>query len=394
MITNLRRLALIGIAAALPATAFAQQVPLRDLPKPAKEIEDPFSLVMSVAELKPGQIVVVDGMETSVTHVDFATSAKRVLGRKGAGPGEYNNPVGVIRLPGDTILVLDAAGGGGAAIRAVKFLPNFNPGATSNMMVFSTADTTIVQGTMFVDRIGKLYSTSVKLRMGPTGPTPADSMIIVRFDLEATPTFTRLAAIRTPQSGDQERRPEGNKIIVRVPFAGLALADAWTLLPDGTIAIIRGKGYTVEFLGRDGKTTAPVAIPYERIKVTEADKKAELDWQREQLNSVMAVIKKTMPPNLTLDLAITPPPSWPDEYPPIAAIVAFPTSSGQVWVRRSVPARLDREQWDVIDRSGKLVARWQLPPKTNLVAVGDGAVYTSRRDEDDLRYLQRVVLPN
>ena len=28
-----------------------------------------------------------------------------------------------------------------------------------------------------------------------------------------------------------------------------------------------------------------------------------------------------------------------------------------------------------------------------VVAVGDGAVYTTRADEDDLRYLQRVVLP-
>jgi hypothetical protein len=261
------------------------------------------------------------------------------------------------------------------------------------MMVFNAVDTTVMQGTIFADRTGRLYSTSVKLVMGPAGPTPADSMHIVGFDVGPTPEFKKLATIRTPQSGPQERPPpEGNRIIVRVPFNGLALADAWTLLPDGTIAIIRGNGYTVEFLGRDGKTTAPVAIPYERIKVTEADRKAELDFQRDQLNSVMTVIKKSLPANFTIDLTIKPPPSWPEEYPPIAAIVAFTTPSGQVWVRRSVPARLDREQWDVIDRSGKLVQRWQLPPKTNLVGVGDGAVYATRRDEDDLRYLQRIVL--
>ena len=56
------------------------------------------------------------------------------------------------------------------------------------------------------------------------------------------------------------------------------------------------------------------------------------------------------------------------------------------------PARVGREQWDVIDQAGKLVARWRLPARTTLVAVGQGVVYTTRTDEDDLRYLQRVEL--
>jgi hypothetical protein len=54
---------------------------------------------------------------------------------------------------------------------------------------------------------------------------------------------------------------------------------------------------------------------------------------------------------------------------------------------------VDREQWDVIDPAGALVARWQLPKGIRLVTVGDGAVYTARVDDDDLNFLQRVVLP-
>lgn len=393
MFTLLRRCAAVAFVAIAPAVAAAQSIPLRDLPKPAKELDDPFSSVLSAAEFKKGQLVVVDGIETAVTLLNFETGARRVLGRTGAGPGEYTAPVGVLRLAGDTIVVLDAGGGGGAAVRVVRFLPNLNSGTTNTMMLMNVADTTIIQGTMFPDARGNVYSTSVKLVQGPTGITPADSMKIVRFGLEATPSFTTLAAIRTPQSGAQQREVVGTNIRVRVPFAGLATADAWTLLPDGTIAIIRGRNYTIEFLGRDGRTTPPVSIAYERIKVTEADKTAEIENQRKQLAAVMSVIKKTLPANFTLDLTILPPPSWPEEFPPIAAIVAFPSPSGQVWVRRSVPARLDREQWDVIDRTGKLVARWRLPAKTTLVAVGDGAVYTVRTDEDDLRYVQRVVLP-
>jgi hypothetical protein len=107
----------------------------------------------------------------------------------------------------------------------------------------------------------------------------------------------------------------------------------------------------------------------------------------------MAMMRKLMPANVTLDITVTPPPSWPAEYPPVALLSVLPAPNGDLWVKRSVPARLQREHWDVIDRSGKLVARWQLPPKTSIVAVGTGGVYTVRIDEDDLRYVQRVDLP-
>jgi len=90
---------------------------------------------------------------------------------------------------------------------------------------------------------------------------------------------------------------------------------------------------------------------------------------------------------------VTEPPSWSAEYPPLAILGVMPAPNGDLWVKRAVPARLDRERWDVIDRSGRLVARWQLPPGVNLVALGTGSVYTVRIDEDDLRYVQRVELP-
>lgn len=105
------------------------------------------------------------------------------------------------------------------------------------------------------------------------------------------------------------------------------------------------------------------------------------------------MVKKMMPAGITLDVEVAPPPSWPAEYPPVATLGALPGPNGDLWVRRSVPARLQRQRWDVIDRSGRLIARWQFPPKVDLIAVGTGAVYTVRIDEDDLRYVQRIDLP-
>ena len=76
----------------------------------------------------------------------------------------------------------------------------------------------------------------------------------------------------------------------------------------------------------------------------------------------------------------------------MAPLGALAGADGRLWVKRSTPIRIGREQWDVIDQGGKLVASWRLPAKTTLVAVGQGVVYTTRTDEDDLRYLQRVEI--
>ena len=58
--------------------------------------------------------------------------------------------------------------------------------------------------------------------------------------------------------------------------------------------------------------------------------------------------------------------------------------------------RIDRgdghAQWEVIDRSGKVLARWKLPKGRTMAAVGNGVVYTVRTDDDALRYVQLVTL--
>jgi hypothetical protein len=382
-------LALIGLAT---GALSAQDLPIRDLPKPIREIEDPFSLIISARELRPGQLLVSDGVETQVSLVDFARGSKTPLGRNGAGPGEYTVPAALFRIRGDSLWILDGAG---AAGRIVSFGPDLKAGATFGLTLFNQQDTTIVQGAMFADLRGRIYSTAMKFRMAGGGVEIPDSMDLVWFDPRGASRTarTQIAKVRTPSTGKQDIQNQGGNIKVTTPFPGLVPADAWAAFPDGRIAIVRGANYRVEFILPNGTRPPPTIIAYERYKVTEEDKKAELDFIRKQTAQQMAMMKKMMPANVTLEVTVAPPPSWPAEYPPLALLGALPAPNGELWVRRSIPARIDRERWDVVSQAGKLVARWQLPPKTSLVAIGAGSVYTARIDEDDLRYVQRIVLP-
>jgi hypothetical protein len=188
-------------------------------------------------------------------------------------------------------------------------------------------------------------------------------------------------------------KQSGTALKYSMAYPGLVFADAWAVFPGGRVAIVRGSSYSVEFIGADGKHSAPVRIPYEKIRVTDADRKAEMDEAKRMMAEQSKAVQKMLPAGVTMEFELLPPASWPAEYPPIAALGMLSAPDGRLWVKRAIPTRVGREQWDVIDPAGKLVARWQLPKKVSIVAVGQGVVYTVRTDEDDLRYIQRVNLP-
>jgi hypothetical protein len=382
-----RAIALGALFVAAPA--FAQT--LRDLPKPSREIEDPFSLVAAAIELRPGVVLAVDGTELELMLVDFAKGSKTAVGRQGSGPGEYRAPAGLFRLHGDTIWVLDAT-----QQRLVAFNPDLTAGTTIPLLTFDQSTMTALTAPFLGDRKGQLYASAMTIQAGRSGGNMQmsipDSVGVVRVDPRNKSVRTELARVRFPTSGKPEMKQNGTSIKMSMAYPGLVASDPWTVFPDGRIAIVRGANYTVEFIGADGKKSAPTRIAYEPIKVTEADQKAEMDEARKQMKDQAKTVQKMMPAGISMEFELLAPADWPANYPAVSPLGALAAPDGRLWVRRSIPFRSGHEEWDVIDQAGKLVARWKLPAKTTIVAIGQGVVYTVRTDEDDLRYLQRVEI--
>jgi hypothetical protein len=374
----------------LAAPAFGQAVTVRDLPKPAREIEEPFSLVSGALEIKPAQVLAIDATEMSVTLVDFTKGTRTPIGRQGSGPGEYRAPAGLFRVQGDTIWLLDAM-----LQRIIAFNPDLTPGTTFPLLLLDQSTMTVLTAPFFSDRKGRMYSSAMKIQAGVRGGgsdmqmSIPDSVGLVHFD-PRQPARTEVAKLRFPVSGKPQISRAGNAMKYTMAYPGLIASDPWTVFPDGRIAIVRGGPYTVEFIGAGGKKSAPVRIAYEPVKVTAADQKAEMDEARKQMAEQGKMAQKMLPAGFSMDFELLPPASWPANYPAASPLGALAAPDGRLWVKRAMPFRLGHEQWDVIDQAGKLVARWRLPAKTTLVAVGNGVVYTVRTDEDDLRYLQRV----
>jgi hypothetical protein len=236
----------LALVFAVSASLHAQQVTPRDLPKPVKEIEDPFSMIAGALELKSGQVIMIDMAEMDLVLVDFTKGTRTILGRKGSGPGEYRAPQAMMVVPGDSLWVFDAG-----QMRFASWGPDMKAGATIPMMTFDQTTGTALTSPMVGDRKGRFYASSMKMEMGRSGGAGGrggnvqmsipDSVGVVRVDPRNPETRTELARVKFPVSGKPEMKQLGERNLkYTLQFPGLVAADAWAVFPDGRVAIVRG----------------------------------------------------------------------------------------------------------------------------------------------------------
>jgi hypothetical protein len=392
----LLRVAVASSALLLPfiAVSASAQAP-RVLSKPDAEFSEPFTNVGGVRELKDGRVVVIDPRDKIVQVVDFKSGEGVKVGREGSGPGEYAVPLRIVPLPGDSSGVYDMLNS-----RLLVVLPNGKPGpfvTIDQPQAGGPGGATVRIGSAmprFADARGRLYWTGPAFTPGAGDgpPKSADSVPVLRYDRASKKTDT-LAWVRVPRNNVQTSGGSGNmqvRIGVSNPFTA---RDEWGVTPDGRVVVLRSPEYRVEWYGPSGRGTTST-IAYDRVKVTEKHK-AQWRESRRQQTTMMVTMKngqrsvQTGPPPANMP----DPGDWPDVMPPFLDNAVQVAPNGLVWVNRTRDANDDTPNYDVLDASGKVAMKVELPKGTRLVGLGNGVVYTTRTDEDDLQYLQRFRVP-
>lgn len=386
--------AALALAAHAPNAAGAQAV--RQLTKPDVEFPEPFTQVTGLRELTDGRLVVIDSRDKIVELVDLKAGSAIKIGREGSGPGEYAFPMRLVPLGGDSSGVYDMLNS-----RLLVVLPNGKPGNFITTDAPSGAGagggTVRIGGAVprYTDSQGRLYWSGQPFAAPTPGggpPRTADSIPLVRHDRRTKVTDT-VAFMRVAKNNVQTSGSAGSmqvRVGVSNPFQP---RDEWAVTPDGRVAVLRSPEYRVDWYGPTGKSSAP-AIPYERIKVTEQHKQAWRDSRKQQtslmvtMNNGQRSVQTGPPPANMPD-----PGDWPELMPPFLDNAVFVAPNGMIWVNRTREANDDTPNLDVIDASGKVAVRFELPKNTRLVGVGNGTVYATRSDDDDLQYLQRYRLP-
>jgi len=121
----------------------------------------------------------------------------------------------------------------------------------------------------------------------PQLPTPPDSAALVRFDL-ATRKVDTAAFFKTPKINlEMSQTPDGGmRMISRVN--PLPQGDDWVILPDGTVALVRGKDFHVDWLSPNGQITSSPKIPFSWERLTDESKVTFIDSAKVALEKARA----------------------------------------------------------------------------------------------------------
>jgi hypothetical protein len=428
-----------------PSTA-TTKITTRQLPAALATSTDTIGSVAAVRQLPNGNVLVNDQARRRVIMLDkdmklvsvVADSTSSTANAYGVRPG------GLLAYRGDSTLFVDPASLSMLVIDPNGKIIRTMAAPRPNDVNFLTGG---ALGNPGFDAQGRLVYRTIDFGFGRGGPrpepgkpfvppTPPDSSALVRFDL-ATRKLDTVGFFKIPKANVQMSQDANGGMRVSVIMNPLPVVDEWAVMSDGTVAFVRGRDYHVDFVDASGKQTTAEKIPYEWQRMTDDDKTRFLDSAKVAIEKQRAAQQAagggpgaargalegaasalgaggggmvvTMsrpaggegPPRVEMGGAGPaggPPPiqmvstsELPDYKPVFGNGAVRPDMDGHLWVR-TIPTKVTTGGaiYDVIDRSGKLVDRVQVPAGTTIAGFGAGGiVYLGQRDATGL-HVQRI----
>jgi hypothetical protein len=369
---------------AVPAALFAQQVPTMAL-VPEAGFPAEWTDVRGVRELRDGKVIVLDSRDQAVKLADFKTGAATMIGRKGRGPGEYQLPLALVALPGDSSVIVDMANPGAPVV----ITPAGKAGDPLPGMRGEHAVRFLDVGGR-IDGRGRIYRTGIGAMLD-RDPIERLDRATGRIDTVGWNSRRIVSPLLPPP--EQGARPKYAAAGKPIPLASLR---AFEVTRDGALVILSPDPYRVTFVVGGKETEGPV-IPYERLRVTEADK---VEWRTERAKPVASLqfgAGGQVTAGYTQPRRLEEPDAWPEFLPPytlgpsgVERLRIAP--NGTIWIERAVNAGMP-PLYDVLTPAGTLAYRVTMPKRTRIVGFGPSGIYAVRLDDDDLEYLQRFRFP-
>jgi hypothetical protein len=429
----MRKLCIL-LAAAAPLGA-QQAPPVRLIDLPNASSKPVIGTAAAVRALPGGRLLVNDIQKRQLLMFDqslanFTIVADSIVGGAnayGQGPGA------IIPYFGDSTLFIDPRNlsmfiidPNGTISRVAAVPRSQDAGALGSNMIGSPA----------LDSKGRIvYRGGGLLRMMPapakngsgfTVPEMPDSSAIVRVDLTTRKVDTAAWYKVAKSKMNVVQNEKGMSMTSEIN--PMQTVDDWAVTDDGTIAVIRGRDYHIDWVDADNHVTSTGKIPFDWQQLSDEDKVAVIDSAKTAMEAARAkaaaggggpvmagggggpmvitsfsmsgggdgstarrgaeTALSAMPP-----LAFVAPSELPDYRPAITAGSAKPDLDGNVWIRTSATRKgaVAGPIYDVVNRKGELVDRVQIPAGRQIIGFGKGGVVFMLARDDKGAWIERTT---
>ena len=409
---NTLRLSLLLPGALLIAASATAQVPIKTIGPILATSTENVGLAVTVRGTSDGHVIVGAGARQRVYAFDSTLQTFTTVADSGAGTGVIPiRTTGLIPYIGDStllpdfganaLLVLDATG---------KQVRSMAPPHAQDLMYLGIP---AGFGRPGFDAKGRLIYRAMlrpNLRPAPTPsgsqklamtPVNADSAPIVRGDFD-TRTVDTIAWMKTPTQGrmamEMKENPAGGapSITMRMLINPFQMSDEWSVLSDGTIAIVRVHDYHIDWIDPDGtrRSTPKMAIDWRRY--TDAERTQRVDSIKrvadEQIKRAISAQAGAGAPQIKMDVGIVPDSEFPSFWPPIEPGSVLADLDGHLWILPTTSTNsANGFTYDVVNRTGDVFERVQLPKGHVLVGFGAHNVGYLTKTEGKATHLERAL---
>jgi hypothetical protein len=439
----------VATAVAVVSVSLSAQSPppIRQLGPVAAKSKETFASFVGVRPLGDGRVLVNDVQRRRVLLFDSTLSSFTVVADSTAATGNaYGGRfAGLIRYRGDSTLFVDP--------QSLSMLVIDPAGKIGRVMSVPRADDVMsiagpVGGAVGFDNAGRLVYRAfprIERRVPPPQegghfmpPRMPDSAAVLRVDL-ATRQVDTVGFLKVPRPNMQMTRDADGRMQASMTVNPLPVIDEWAVLSDGSIALVRGRDYHIDWVNPDGTRTSSPKMPFEWQRLTDEDKVAFIDSvkaARERMGlggAAQFVMGGGPPPGAARANAPAPAPGTPaadrvqvtivqggsapaggtptrgtqmttprvnfvepselpDYKPPFFANSVIADAEGNLWIR-TIPTKATPgggAVYDVVNRERGLFDRVQIPAGRTIVGFGPGGVVYLTSREGDATYLEKA----
>ncbi len=297
-------LAAVAVAALAPPVAAQSKLPpVRQLPNPTARTTEPLSAVSAAVPLPGGKVLVNDVLQRRVVMFDSALTMMSVVadstsatanayGARGGGLLGYHGDSALFIDPVSlSMMVVNPAG----ELTTVRAVPR---AAEINLVVGGAG------GRSGFGPDGRLYYRSQnRPRQAARNARPTvgnfvmpelpDSAPILAVNLSSRKVDT-VAAVKIPKIDIKVSQGVDGQMSIQTRMNPLPMLDDWALLSDGTIAVVRGHDFHVDWVAPDGNVTSSPKLPFEWQRLSDDDKQMVVDSAREAIEKQRAEAQRLM----------------------------------------------------------------------------------------------------